>query len=235
MDLNQLALTLFNNLNALTGNLGYTIIIIAIASRLIIFPFTLSTLRYAKKMQAIKPRLDELKTKHKDDRKKQMEEQARIMKEENVNPLSGCLPILVQFGLLIFLYHVLTQLINAGHNTQFLWFDLSKADVLPVAGLPFGWQLPGLLVVLTAITTFINAKMSMPAGPLAKPADPSDFGSAMQTQSLYIFPLLTLFIGTLWPSGLALYWTVGTVVDIVQRYYAVGLGGLADWVKIGKS
>lgn len=232
MDFNRLALDLFNSINSFTGNLGLTIIIISVLSRVMLLPFTLSTLRYAKKMQSLKPKLDELKEKYKDDRRKHMEEQTRLMREENLNPLAGCLPIVVQFVMLIFLYQVLSQFLNSGHNTSFFWFDLSKPDVLPLQGLPFGIQLPGLLVASTAITTFINAKMTFPSRvDQPKTTGSNDFSQAMQTQSLYVFPLMTLLFGSIWPSGLALYWTVSTLVDIIQRYFVSGPGGLKDWAR----
>lgn len=232
MDLNSLALSLFALINSFTGNAGLTIILIAIASRLLLFPLTLSTLRYSKKMQELKPQLDELKIKHKDDRRKHMEEQSRVMKEANVNPFAGCLPAILQIVVLIFLYQILTQFLNQGHNPTFFWLNLSKPDVIASAPLPFGLKIPGVLVIGTALVYFLNAKMTMPpASQTSKPAA-DDFASSMQTQSLYLFPLLTLLFGTFYPSGLALYLLVSTMVDIIQRYYTVGPGGLANWLPV---
>ena len=229
-------LTKFNDL---TGNLGVTLIIIGVASRAIFYPVMKSTLRQSQVMRDLKPKLDELKKKHGQDKKRLAEEQAKLYRESGVNP-AGCLAPILQLVIAIILFQVLTKLLTTGVDTSFLIWDLAKPDIYVVSSLPF--KLPGVLVILTALATFVQSKMTLPEpvhdyksdSPKEKKEKEglSEALLASQGQMVYLFPFLILFTGTLFPSGLALFWTVSTILGIIQQYQIAGWGGLKPWVHI---
>jgi len=221
-------------LNNLMGNLGATIILIALVSRIIFYPLTKSSIKQSQKMRDMKPKLDELKKKYGNDRKKMAEEQAKLYRESGVNA-AGCLAPLVQLVIAVVLFQVLLRFLNSGIDTKFLVWDLAKPDVYDIEGLFF--KIPGILVVATALATFIQSKMMQPAASenvpknSAQKQDFSDVLSQSQGQLVYMFPLIILFTGTIFPAGLALFWTVSTIIAIIQQYQIAGLGGLEPWLK----
>lgn len=235
-----------NLLSALTklfgGNLGITIIFIGVVSRIVFYPFMKSSLNQAKVLRELKPKLDELKKKHPNDKTKQAQEQARIYREAGFNPAASCLSPIVQLVVAILLFNALTSLIKTDVATEFFLWDLSTPDAFSVEGLPI--KLPGLLVVLTGIATLIQSKMMLPQSISKekedKPAekkekeDLSEALASSQGQLVYLLPLIILWSGTQFPAGLALFWLVSTAVGIYQQYKIAGLGGLNSWLKIIK-
>lgn len=225
------------NLNNIVGNLGVTIIIIGIVSRVLFYPFTKISIKQAHKMRDMKPKLDELKKRHGKDKKKLAEKQASLYKESGVSAL-GCFAPIVQLVVAIILFQVLLRFLNTGVDTSFLIWDLAQPNAYKLENLPF--SVPGILVVVTAIATFIQAKMTMPE-PVhdyksdslkekKEKQDLSDALSASQGQMVYLFPFLILFTGTLFPAGLALYWIISTIIGIIQQYYIAGWGGLTPLI-----
>ncbi|OGY24805.1 MAG: hypothetical protein A2Y57_01735 [Candidatus Woykebacteria bacterium RBG_13_40_7b] len=201
----------------LFNNLGLTIIVLGTLTRLAFWPLFKSQMKHTKAMTDLKPKLDELKRRFKGDQKKQLEEQSKLFKSYGINPLGGCLPTIVQFAVIILLYQVLFKLFKMNVNTSFLIWDLSKPDIFKISSISF--PIPGILVILTAVATFYQAKMMMPK-PKAPTKDAgSDPMTMMSTQMVYLAPLMVLIFGTTFPSGLALYWTTTTFLTIIQQYY----------------
>ena len=200
----------------LFNNLGLTIIVLGTLTRLAFWPLFKSQMKHTKAMTDLKPKLDELKRRFKGDQKKQLEEQSKLFKSHGINPLGGCLPTIVQFAVIILLYQVLFRLFKMNVNTSFLIWNLSKPDVFKIASISF--PIPGVLVILTAIATFYQAKMMMPKPQVVK-SESSDPMTMMSTQMAYLAPLMVLIFGTTFPSGLALYWTITTSLTIIQQYY----------------
>lgn len=225
--------------NLLFHNLGLTIIVIGILSRVVVWPLTQANLRYTKRMQAVKPQLDELKRKHGTDRKRHSEEQMKLFKAEGINPAAGCLPLVVQIAVVFFIYKVIEQLIHQNVNTGFLYLDLAFPDTFKVGGVPFG--LPGALVLLTAVATLVQTKMMLPLPVKINKEDKpkekeekQDVADAMvsaQSQMIFLSPLLIAYFGTTFPAGLSLYWLVTTLLAIWQQYLIGGWGGLNPWLK----
>jgi membrane protein insertase Oxa1/YidC/SpoIIIJ len=132
-----------------------------------------------------------------------------------------------------------TELLKRGLNTQFLVWDLAKPDTFNVSGVPFG--LPGILVLLTAVATLIQAKMMLPEpikinkdDTIKEAEKKEDLADAMvniQGQMVFLSPLLIAYAGTTFPAGMALYWLVTTVLAIVQQYTVSGWGGLNSWLR----
>lgn len=238
----QVLLTVLVQFHNLTGNLGYSILLFTFVVRSLLLPLSLPSLKSQKKIRAIQPEVNELKKKHGNDKKAFQVAQMELYKKYNVNPLSGCLPQIVQIIVLILLYQVLVKFISTpliqgvAINSRFFWLDLSKPDssfVLPV---------------LAAVTQLILSVMILPGGEVAdivpndskkksiqeankKEEDVADMAASMQKQMLFLMPLTTGFIALRFPSGLALYWVATTVFTIFQQYFLSGPGGLVTYWK----
>lgn len=226
-------------------NLGTTIIVLAALSRILLYPVIKQQLALSKKMADIKPHLDAVKERHKGDKAKLQRAQMELFKQHGVNPAAGCLPSIVQivvlFGLLGAINQILTKGVNI--NTVFWVWDMAKPDAIRIAGSPI--LLPGVLVMLAAATQYIQMKMMMPTAPKVrkedKPAErkeKQDFQESFadaQSSTMWMFPLMFLLFGTQWPSGLALYWSVSSVLAIVQQYQVSGPGGLEPVVHFLKN
>ncbi len=227
------------------GNLGLTIIVIGVASRVVFYPFLKSSLKQNQILKELKPKLDQAKKKHGANKQKLAEEQARIYKEAGFNPAAGCLAPIVQLVVAIILFSALRSLINTkGIDPHFFMWDLRYPDLLSnsfkVTGFLGGF--PGVLVILTGIATLLQSKMMLPEPvpfekndslkEVEKKEDLSEALAASQGQFVYLFPLMILFTGRLFPSGLAIYWLVSTIVGLWQQYNISGWGGLKSWVKI---
>jgi YidC/Oxa1 family membrane protein insertase len=228
---NSILQTLTFFYNFLGGNLGLAIIALTLFIRSVLIPVTLPSLRSAKKMQELKPLLDNLKRKHKNDKKKLQQAQMDLYKKNNINPAAGCLPQIVQIIVLISLYKVLINFIDQDLingvtlNLKFLWLDLSQPDplyVLPVlAGL---FQLVFSITMQSGLKTEVKAPKNK--AKKQKEEDSLEMAQTMQKQMLYTMPLMTTIIALKFPSGLALYWTMSTAFSLVQQLIISGPGGL---------
>ncbi|MGI8313954.1 YidC family membrane integrase SpoIIIJ [Halobacillus mangrovi] len=182
------------------GSYGLAIIIVTIIIRVLLLPLNVKQLKSSKAMQDIQPELKELREKYssKDAQTQQklQQETMQLFQKHGVNPLAGCLPIIVQMPILIGFYHAImrTKEIET-HN--FLWLELGSAD-------PF-------LAILTAATTFLQQKLMMAGGAAAQ--------NPQMQMMLYIMPLMIGTFAFFFPSALALYWIVGNIVMILQTIF----------------
>jgi len=176
-----------------------------------------------REMQKIQPLMKEIQGKYKNDKERLNKELMALYKEHKVNPMSGCLPLLIQMPILILLFQVLREFntkiyyIYKG-NPGFLWLkDLSLPDQLiqlPGSGI-FGIQYIGIMPLLIGASMFYQQKMTTTSTTASK-----EGGSAEQTQKmmLIMMPLLIAFMSFSLPSGLTLYWLVSTLLGIGQQY-----------------
>lgn len=243
--------------NQLFGNFGVAVIVLTILIRLMLVPLVLPSLKAANKMKAIAPALAKLKKKYQGNKQKLAQAQMELYKKHGVNPAAGCLPQIVQLVVLIALYQAFNQVLkvngetisklneilysflklpaDAVINTRFWYLDLTKPDVFRPADLPF--PLPGVFLLLAALIQLISSKMMQPAvaasQKLAKKTETKedDLATAMQSQMLYLFPLMTILIGFSFPSALVLYWFIFSLSTAVQQYLVNGWGGLEPWLK----
>jgi YidC/Oxa1 family membrane protein insertase len=241
----------------LGGNMGVAIIAFSTALKLAMNPLTKKSLENMKKMQELRPQLQKIQARHKGDKQKQMQAQTEFYKQNNFNPGAGCLPQIAQLVVLYAFYGVFSSVLGAGENitarfneylyeplklasdahvnTQFLYLDVAKPDVIQIPGFPT--PLPGLLLILAALSQVISAKIAQPyiekEEKLARktPDTTDDMAVAMQSSTLVMMPLLTLVIGMQFPAGLALYWFVFSALQAYQQYQITGLGGLTSWLK----
>lgn len=231
--------------------LGFSIILLTIAIRLILYPLTTPQLKASKKMQELNPHLIRLKSKHKNDAKRLQAETMKLYKEFGVNPVAGCLPLLIQIPIIWGLYSVLQQIVSLGPKdvvsnvNKIVYFDFLKLSGSwdpNFFGIPLGQNPAGLiskigplvLVVplLTFLFQFIQSKMMIPQNKdkdkNEKEKKKDDFASVFQSQSLYIFPVMIGFFSYTFPIGLSLYWNTFTIFGIIQQYLISGWGGLKD-------
>jgi len=240
----------------LFGNFGLAIISLTVLIRLLLLPLTLPSMRVANKMKELAPELEKLKKKHGHDKQKLTQAQMALYKRHGVNPAAGCLPQIIQVVVLIALYQAFNQVLRSDGsmiaklnkvlyphlqlslgtviNTRFLWLDLNKPDIFHLSGLSF--PLPGVFLIAAAVVQVLSSKMMQPMVKLSQkeakktPAKEDDIATAMQSQMLYLFPLMTILIGFSFPSGLVLYWLIFSLLTAMQQYFVGGWGGLTPWL-----
>jgi YidC/Oxa1 family membrane protein insertase len=205
-------LWLMNYLYAIIPNFGVAIIILTVLSKILLWPLGTKSYKSMSQMKKLQPLIQELRVKYKDDRKKMNEEIMRLHRTYNINPLGGCLPMLVQIPVFFALYRMLDQAIELRH-APFIWWikDLSAPDRLfhfgfsiPFMEPPYG--IPVLTLVMGA-TMFWQQKMTPPVG------DPT------QAKMMMLMPVVFTFIFINFSAGLVLYWLVNNILSIGQQYY----------------
>lgn len=220
-------------INNLVGNLGLALIIFTIIFRLFTLTFTYKSLKSMGKMREISSQVKQLQKQYKNDPKGLQLAQLELYKKYNINPLSGCLPQLLQIAMLIVIYQVLIRLfkLDGLTNTSFLWFDLTSPDPLYI------------IPILAAISQLFLSIMTLPGGEKRdlvpndsskksiqelnkKEEDSANMAATMQKQMLIMMPIMTGFIALKLDSGLGLYWVVSTLFSIGQQYFISGWGGI---------
>ena len=208
----------------LTGSAGLAIILFTILIRLVLLPLSLKGSRSMKAMQAMQPKVAALKKKYGNDKQKVQEETMKLYREEGVNPLGGCLPLLLQMPFFFAFYHALINLgsgemAHPAFQERFLWVaNLSEPDVLGPELTGLGFPVPFLLPLLAGGTQWVQQRMmTTPSG------DPQQ---RLQQQMMMFMPLMIIVIGVNFGAGLALYWVVQNIFGIVQQYFISGWGAL---------
>jgi YidC/Oxa1 family membrane protein insertase len=222
----------------LGNNFGLAIIVFTALIRLITFPLTYQQQQSTQKMQELtnSKKYKDIMKKYKNDKGKQQEEQMKLYREMGINPFGGCLPLLIQFPIIIGLYQAIIQSLAdaplqlfqlAQHiypaipsnliplNSHFLWMDLGTPERLVIPGIPIG--IP-VLTILVVITTWMSTK-------LTTPPTPDSQGSQMTQMMALYMPLLLGYFAYTFAAGLALYFVVSNILQVVQ-YAATGK---VDW------
>lgn len=191
-------------------NYGVIIILFSVLTKLAFYPLTRTSTKSMKKMQELQPKLKALQEKYKDNKEKLNEATMKLYKEEKVNPMAGCLPLLVQSPVFIALYQALNHTISLRGQPFVLWIkDLSQPDALtqlPFA-LPFLGSDLNVLPILMAVAMYFQTKMTPTGGAGGQMA-------AMNT----MMPLFMVFIFYNMPSGLVLYWLINTIMQGYQSW-----------------
>ncbi|GAB6139993.1 membrane protein insertase YidC [Methylosoma difficile] len=187
---------LLNQINNLTGNWGVAIIGVTLCIKLLLFPLSQASFRSMARMRKIQPRLKELQERFADNRQRFNQEMMELYKKEKVNPLGGCLPILVQIPVFMSLYWVLSETVEFRQAPFMLWVqDLSVED-------PF-YVLPVIMGISMKIQQGLN-----PA-----PIDP------VQAKVMRMFPIVFTVFFLFFPAGLVLYWVINNTLSILQQTY----------------
>jgi len=196
------------------GNFGVAIIMFTVLLRICVFPLANTSFRSFAKMRQIGPQMNELRDKYGDDKQKLQQELVKLYQKEKVNPMAGCLPIVIQIPIFFSLYKVLSNTIEMRHAPFFGWIqDLSAPDPTSVFNL-FGlidWDPPRVLMIgvwpcLMLITMIIQRKLSPP---------PTD---KFQAQITAAMPWLMTYVLSQFAAGLVIYWTFNNLLSVVQQY-----------------
>ena len=198
----------------LTGNYGIAIILVTICIRILFFPLANYSFRSMAKMKILQPELLRLKELHKEDKVKLQQEMMALYKREKVNPLSGCLPILIQIPFFFAIYKMLFISLEMRHQPFFGWIkDLSAQDPTSIFNF-FGlipWDPPSFLIIgawpiMMGATMYLQQKLN------PTPPDP------IQAKIFMFFPLFLTIILAPFPSGLVVYWTINNILTIAQQW-----------------
>ena len=198
--LQQFFAFLLNTTDKYVGNFGVSIIIVTILIKIALLPLTLKQDKSMKEMKKIQPELEKLKEKYANDKQMLNIKTMELYKEHKVNPLGGCLPLLIQLPILIALFGVLRNGIIP-QDSSFLWLKLSDKD-------PYY-----ILPILNGAVSFFQQKLMGSA----------DSNPQMKNM-MYIFPIMMIMISYKMPSGLQLYWLTSSILAVVQQYFIMKKG-----------
>lgn len=178
------------------ANYGIVIILLTIVVRLVLTPLTISQTRSMAKMQKMQPQIKELQKKYKDDKQKLQQETMEFYKKNNVNPLAGCLPLILQMPVFFALFQTLRnpteRVTDVVKDFNFLWLNLNERD-------PYY-----ILVILMVVTMFLSTKLTT--------TDPK------QSKIMYLMPVVFGFISWQFPAGILVYWVTTNIWSIGQQY-----------------
>jgi len=179
----------------LLGNWGWSIILLTIFVKILLYPLSAASLKSMAKMRTLQPEMARIKELYGDDRQKAGQEQMALFKKHRVNPLGGCFPMLLQMPVFIALYWVLSESVEIRHSPWIIWIqDLSAKDPLFI------------LPLIMGASMFLMQKLQ-PA-----PTDP------MQAKVFQLMPIVFTFFFLMFPAGLVLYWTVNNLLSILQQW-----------------
>lgn len=236
------------------GAFGFAIIALTIAIRLLFQPFFQKQIETAKKMQELKPHLDNLSAKHKNDQKQLQAEQLKLYQQHGINPTSGCLVMIIQLPVFIGLYNTLNLFLLNGQAektidsiNKALYFSALKIETINswFFGLDLvktpkqaGTWVYFLIPIITGLLQYFQAQASMPQttgkevvkldDKGKKVESQGDFQKAMNTQMKYMFPLMIGWFSYTLPVGLALYWNIFSIMGILQYKKVNGKGKILN-------
>lgn len=195
---------LMNQIHKVLGNWGWTIIALTVLIKLAFFPLSAASYRSMAKMKTVTPKMQAIRERHKNDPAKMNQAMMELYKTEKINPLGGCLPIVVQIPVFIALYWVLLASVEMRNASWFWISDLSAPDrlfTIPGLDMPIG-----ALPIIMAITMFIQTKLN------PTPPDP------VQAKVMMFMPIVFSVMFFFFPAGLVLYWVVNNVLSIAQQW-----------------
>ena len=199
-DISKVILVLLVAVHGFIPNYGIVIILFAVGVKILVYPLTHKSYESAARMAELQPKIAALKEKHKNDNQRLSQETMKLYREEGVNPLGGCLPLLLQMPIFISLYQAFRNTIELRRAPFGLWIqDLAQPEFIDIAGLEVH-----VLPILMSTAMFFQSRMTM--------KDPK------QAAMVYVMPLVMVFIMWRFASGLVLYWTVFNVLQIGQQY-----------------
>ncbi len=242
----------------LPGALGFSIILLTVTIRMLLWPLTTTQLKSTKKMAELKPHLDRIKEQHGHDKVRHQQEVSSLYKEHGVNPLAGCLPLIMQIPVFIALYQVLLKFVNlnsiellANINNRIYLPTFRLSDIpstaffgLNLSNKPDEWAKIGIFIliipILTGVFQFIQSKMLVAEQKTKaivkkdtkepKKEGMEDTMASMQSQMSFLMPLMIAFFSYGFPVGLSLYWNTFTIIGIVQQYKIMGAGSLNKYL-----
>jgi YidC/Oxa1 family membrane protein insertase len=209
---------ILNHLAEFSHSGGIAIIAFTIIVKTLLLPLTVQSIRSSKAMQELQPKIKELQKKHGKDRQRLTQETMALYQQYHVNPMAGCLPMVIQIPIFLGVYHAINDLSHSGighWNDSFLW--------LPLLDKPDPYH---ILPILAAIFQFVQSRMMRPAGQ-GKIADPQQ---AMMNSMMNLMPLTVILFGWNFASGPVLYWVTQSLYSVVQQWFITGWGAMLDWL-----
>jgi YidC/Oxa1 family membrane protein insertase len=201
-----------------SGSAGLAIVVFTIVIKTLLMPLTVKSIRSSKAMQELQPKIKELQKKHGKDRQELSRKTMELYAQHGVNPMAGCLPMLIQIPIFFGVYRAIINLSESRVGewaNGFLWLgDLSEADpwkVLPIAA---------------GVFQFVQTKMMRPEN-APKATDPQQ---AMMNHMMNFMPLMVIVFGWTFASGAVLYWMTQSVYSVIQQWFITGWGSMRDWV-----
>lgn len=226
----------------LFGDFGLSIVILTLIIKLVLFPLTLKQLKSMKAQQALQPQIAEIRKKYGKDQQAMLAQTQALYKEYGVNPVAGCLPLLVQMPVLYGLFFAVEGLLKTTSNLKLLnsqlypfvphfttppntnldWFTFINPHWYFSLATPDPTH---ILPILAGLATLIQMRMAQPktAANTSGASDPSTQSMKMMQ---YVSPLIVVFFGWNYAAGLALYWTVSSIFQAVQQFFVTGWGSL---------
>ena len=210
---------------------GLAIILLTLIIKLILSPLSIKTFKSQRILNELQPKIKEIQEKFKNDHQKQSQQIMEIYKQNNTNPFSGCLPLLIQLPILIALYRV--SLAGFGENSLSVLYDfIRNPEFLNQTSLGFIdlTKRSIFLSVFAGISQFLQTKLSVNAQKsptlqkLPKAANNNPM-ALMSQQMLYFLPIITIIISMSFPAGLPLYWIATTLFSIVEQLYIIRIHG----------
>jgi YidC/Oxa1 family membrane protein insertase len=210
--------------NIIPGHdLGVTIILLTVIIKAALLPLSKSSIKSQKALQDLQPKVEEVKKKYANNKEEMGKAMLDLYKQQKVNPLSSCLPLIIQLPFLIAVFQVFRNDFNAD-SMNLIYSFLYRPEA--INHLAFGFLNLSLnhnivLAVLAGVAQFWQAKMMMSKKPAIKAPESrdEDMAAIMNKQMMYMLPLMTAWFSYSFPTGLALYWLVMTLLSIAQQYY----------------
>lgn len=202
-------------LYGLVGNeLGLAIVVMTVIIKGVSLPLSLKTLRSQRDMAALAPELERIKEKHKGNKETQGQAMMELYKKNNINPLAGCLPLLIQIPVLLGLYRVFLNVFKPESLDALYSFvpNPGTIETMTLGLLDLG-QRSIILAITAGAMQFIHAKYAQPKEQVGQAA-------MIGKQMLYFFPLMIIVISWNLPAGLALYWVISTLMSIGEQWYS---------------
>ena len=200
-------------------DLGVSIIIMTFLIKLVLYPLASQSIKSQKALQELQPKMNEIKKKHKDDREAQARAMMELYKNEKVNPLSSCLPLLIQLPFLIAVFHVFNRGLHPESLGQLYSFIQNPGTLNATSLGIIDLSAPNIyLALLTGIAQYFQTRMlTHKSQPKVSGAKDEDMMAQMNRQMMYFMPVVTVVIGATLPAGLILYWFTMTLLTIGQQ------------------
>ncbi len=197
---------------------GLAVILLPVLIKILLYPLGTQTIKSQKILAEIQPKIKEVQEKYKNDKEKQTKAVMEIYQKAKINPLSGCLPVLIQIPILIALYQVFWQGLKPEQMALLYGFVSFPGQINPGFLGIINLSEPNLfLAVLAGILQFFQTKMTTPK--IKTKNKNSDFSGILQKQMLYFLPIFTIIILVKLPSAIGLYWITTTLFSIIQQYF----------------
>jgi len=202
---------------------GLAVIAFTVIVKTLLLPLTVKSIRSSKAMQELQPKIKELQKKYGKDRARVSQETMKLYQQYRVNPMAGCLPMIIQIPIFFGVYRAIDNLSNGRGfdgasevwSNNFLWLSSLSA--------PDSWH---VLPIAAAVFQFVQTKMMRPAGQ-GKITDPQQ---AMMNQMMNFMPITVILFGWGFASGPVIYWVTQSVYSVVQQWFITGWGSMGDWI-----